>query len=52
MQGSDMEMPVARNAVGVILREHQQLSMVVTAMQRFVKMLGAGADVPRPVMFP
>jgi chromate transporter len=34
-----------------IIREHQQLSMVVTGMQRFVKLLGGGADVPRPTMF-
>lgn len=46
-----MQTPVARKAVRVIIREHQQLSMVVTGMQRFVKLLGAGADVARPPMF-
>lgn len=46
-----MQTPVARKAVRVIIREHQQLSMVVTGMQRFVNLLGAGADVARPMMF-
>lgn len=50
-KGFDMQTPVARKAVRVIIREHQQLSMVVTGMQRFVKLLGAGADVARPPMF-
>jgi len=50
-KGFDMQTPVERKAVRVIIREHQQLSMVVTGMQRFVKLLGAGADVPRPTMF-
>ncbi|MPW18110.1 hemerythrin domain-containing protein [Paraburkholderia sp. CNPSo 3157] len=46
-----MQTPVARNAVQVIVREHQQLSMVVMGMQRVVKLLGAGEDAPRPMMF-
>lgn len=46
-----MQTPAARKAVLVIHREHQQLSMVITGMQRLVKLFGAGVDVPRPVMF-
>lgn len=46
-----MQAPAARKAVVLIHREHQQLSMVVAGMQRLVKLLGAGVDVPRPVMF-
>jgi hemerythrin-like domain-containing protein len=45
-----MQSPAPQSAVKVILREHQQLSMVITGMQRFVKLLGAGVDVPRPMM--
>ncbi|QUN32123.1 hemerythrin domain-containing protein (plasmid) [Cupriavidus sp. KK10] len=46
-----MQTPAGRKAVLVIHKEHQQLSMVITGMQRLVKLLGAGVDVPRPVMF-
>ncbi|UIF84747.1 hemerythrin domain-containing protein [Cupriavidus sp. UYPR2.512] len=46
-----MQTPAARKAVLVIHKEHQQLSMVITGMQCLVKLLGAGVDVPRPVMF-
>jgi len=46
-----MQTAAARNAVHVIVREHQQLSMVITGMQRLVKLLGAGEDVHGPIMF-
>ena len=46
-----MQTPAPQSAVKVILREHQQLSMVITGMQRFVNLLGAGADAVRPMMF-
>jgi hemerythrin-like domain-containing protein len=46
----DMETPAPQSAVNVILREHQQLSMVITGMQRSVKLLGAGVDAPSPMM--
>ena len=45
-----METPAPQSAVNVILREHQQLSMVITGMQRSVKLLGAGVDAPSPMM--
>ncbi len=45
-----MQTPAARKAVQVIIREHQQLSMVIAGMQRAVKLLDAGDDVPRPMM--
>lgn len=46
-----MQTPSPRKAIQVIASEHQHLSMVVTAIQRLVKLLGAGDIVPRPVMF-
>jgi hemerythrin-like domain-containing protein len=45
-----MQTSAPQNAVKVVLREHQQLSMVITGMQRFVKLLGAGVDAPGPIM--
>ncbi|WP_321207324.1 hemerythrin domain-containing protein [Paraburkholderia domus] len=50
VRGGDMQTSAPQNAVKIILREHQQLSMVITGMQRFVKQLGAGFDAPRPMM--
>ncbi|WP_406868413.1 hemerythrin domain-containing protein [Paraburkholderia fungorum] len=45
-----MQTLAPQNAVKVILREHQQLSMVITGMQRFVRLLGVAIDAPKPMM--
>ncbi|MBN3789483.1 hemerythrin domain-containing protein [Burkholderia sp. Ac-20353] len=41
-----MQTPETKSAVQAILREHQQLSTIITGMQRFVELLGAGAKTP------
>ncbi|MEM5436732.1 hemerythrin domain-containing protein [Paraburkholderia diazotrophica] len=46
-----MQTPSARSAVQVIMREHQQLSVVIAGMQRFVELLGVGVKTPGLMVF-
>jgi len=46
-----MQSPGPRNAIAVILREHEQLSTVVEGMRHFVRLLAAGAPVPGLMVF-
>jgi hypothetical protein len=46
-----MQTPSARSAIRVIMREHQQLSVVIAGMQRFVELLGVGVKTPGLMVF-
>jgi hemerythrin-like domain-containing protein len=48
--GVDMQRPVARRAIQIIIREHQQLSAVVNGMMQFVDSLDTGAHRPGPMV--
>ena len=44
-----MQQRVARRAIQTIIREHQQLSMVINGMTRLVESLGTGVNGPGPM---
>ena len=45
-----MQYPMARRAIQTIVREHQQLSAVVSGTTRFVESLSEGAQAPGPIV--